>query len=436
MSQRILSVRITAQNLASVRDRTRQVGELFGLDKLDCTRFITAVSEIARNTAQHAGQGTLTFLFAGRTAMEAGQYVIARVSDDGPGIKGAENAFAGRPNANGHVPMGLTGARRLADRFKIEQPATGGTVVTLEMALPRNAEVLTASGLASLVDQLARRAPRTPREELEEQNREMLVMLQALKDRQAELEIADERKNQFVATLAHELRNPLGTLRMTLEVLRRKKDLEPQELAARCAVMERQADQLTQLVNDLMDVSRVSQGKVELRKLPTELNDLVAHSLEMTESEIRARNHHVDLRRCQEPIWVDGDPTRLKQVLSNLLHNAARYGGNNGHITVRVDRTDSHAVVEVADRGIGIAPELLPHVFGLFVQGQHALDGESSGLGVGLTLVQRLVQEHGGTVTASSAGLGQGSQFTVSLPLLAASDFGAAPRRDQQAASP
>ena len=111
---------------------------------------------------------------------------------------------------------------------------------------------------------------------------------------------------------------------------------------------------------------------------------------------------------------------RLKQVLSNLLHNAARYSGDNGHITVQVSRTDSHAVVEVADRGIGMAPELLPHVFGLFVQGQHALDSESSGLGVGLTLVQRLVQEHGGTVAASSAGLGQGSHFTVSLPLLSA----------------
>jgi signal transduction histidine kinase len=242
--------------------------------------------------------------------------------------------------------MGLAGARRLADRFKVEQPAAGGTVVTIEMDLPAHAPVLAASSLASLVDQLARRTPRSPVEEMEAQNREMLVALQALKDRQAELEIADERKNQFVATLAHELRNPLGTLRMTLEVLRRKTRMEPAELAARCAVMERQADQLTQLVNDLMDVSRVSQGKVELRMLPTELNDLVAQALEMTDAAVKARHHQVELALSADAIWVDGDPTRLKQVLSNLIHNATRYSEEGSHIAIRVRRRGGEAVVD------------------------------------------------------------------------------------------
>jgi signal transduction histidine kinase len=320
-------------------------------------------------------------------------------------------------NAHGQAAMGLAGARRLADRFKVEQPAAGGTVVTIEMDLPAHAPVLAASSLASLVDQLARRTPRSPVEEMEAQNREMLVALQALKDRQAELEIADERKNQFVATLAHELRNPLGTLRMTLEVLRRKTRMEPAELAARCAVMERQADQLTQLVNDLMDVSRVSQGKVELRMLPTELNDLVAQALEMTDAAVKARHHQVELALSADAIWVDGDPTRLKQVLSNLIHNATRYSEEGSHIAIRVRRRGGEAVVEVADDGIGIAPDLLPHVFGLFVQGQHELNGAPAGLGVGLTLVQHLVHEHGGTVSAASGGVGQGSQFTVVLPL-------------------
>jgi anti-sigma regulatory factor (Ser/Thr protein kinase) len=290
-----------------VRDRTRQVAELFGLDKLDCTRFITAVSEIARNTTQYAGEGTMTFLFS-REDTSGRQFLAAQLSDQGPGIRDVAGALAGRPSGNGQGAMGLAGARRLADRFRVEQPASGGTVITIEMDLPHHAPALTASAVASLVDQLARRAPRSPLEEMEAQNREMLLALQALRDRQGELEIADERKNQFVATLAHELRNPLGTLLMTLEVLRRKTHMDPDELVSRCAVMERQAKQLTQLVNDLMDVSRVSQGKVELRKMPTEVNDLVVKALEMTDAAVRAKRHSVELSLSDEPVWVTATP--------------------------------------------------------------------------------------------------------------------------------
>lgn len=416
MIHRILTVRITGATLASLRDRTRQVGDLFGLDKLDCTRFITAVSEVARNTVQYAGEGSVTFLFRPHSAQSPGQHVVAEMSDKGPGIADLPGVLAGRPNAKGHVPMGLAGCRRLADRFNVECPPGGGTLVTLEMALPRLAKRLPVSALASLVDQLARRKPRTPMEELEQQNREMLAALQELKDRQAELELADERKNQFVATLAHELRNPLGTLEMTLEILKRQPTLAGADLHARHAVMARQTQQMAQLVNDLMDASRVSQGKVYLNKRPTEMNDLVSQALEMTGAAIKAKAHEVALDLHPEPLWVEGDPTRLKQVLSNLVHNAARYSPEHGHITIRVRKSESHAVVEIADRGIGIVPDLLPHVFGLFVQGQQ-IDGTPAGLGVGLTLAQRLVHEHGGTVAASSEGAGCGSQFTVSLPL-------------------
>jgi signal transduction histidine kinase len=429
MSHRILTMRITQSTLAPVRDRTRQVAELFGLEKIDCTRFITAVSEVARNTAQHATEGSLTFLFTRGTSAAPRQYVVAQVSDKGPGIVDLASALAGRPNAQGRVPMGLAGARRLADRFEVEQPTAGGTVVTIQMARAPNSPPLTVSALASLVDQLARRKPRTPLEELEQQNREMLLALQALKERQAELELADERKNQFVATLAHELRNPLGTLQMTLEILRRQHGMTPQQLAQRCAVMERQTGQLTQLVNDLLDVSRVSQGKVELRMQPTEVNDLAAKALEMTGAAMKAKEHEVELQLAPAPIWVHGDATRLKQVLTNLIHNAARYSAAKGRIEIRVRKSAEHAVVEVLDQGIGISADLLPHVFGLFVQGRHTLEDGPVGLGVGLTLAQRLVHEHGGTVTAASDGPDQGSKFTVSLPLATPPSEAAAPRR-------
>jgi signal transduction histidine kinase len=422
VTQRIMSVRVNARDIALVRDRTRQVGQLFGLDKLDCTRFVTAVSEIARNTVEYAGEGSLTFLFRSQELPGASQYLVAELSDQGPGIADLQAVLAGGLNAKGRVPLGLSGCRRLADRFDVVNLPEGGTLVTIEMALPRNAKRLLASDLASLADQLARRKARTPVEELEQQNREMLLALQSLKDRQAELELADERKNQFVATLAHELRNPLATLRMTLDILRRTAAGRDEKIEARHAVMERQTRQMTQLVDDLMDASRVSQGKFELNRQPTEVNELVSQALEMTSAAIKAKSHEVELRLHAEPLWVDGDATRLKQVLSNLLHNAARYSTEHGHIAIKVRRADADVVVEVADRGMGIEPDLLPHVFGLFVQGGVAAGGAPGGLGVGLTLAQRLVQEHGGTIAAASVGAGHGSQFTVTLPLVRRAD--------------
>jgi signal transduction histidine kinase len=425
MTQHITTARITADNLVEIRDRTRAVGELFGLDKLDCTRFITAVSEIARNAVQHARDGVVTFRLDDAEGPGGAQYVVAEVADAGPGIGDVNGALAGRLNAGRNVGKGLASSKRLADRFSVEQPAAGGTVVTLAMARPRGARRLTGSEVVLLVEKLEARKRRSPLEELDQQNREMAVALQALRDRQRELETADERKNQFVATLAHELRNPLGTLQMTLHILRHKTVEQAPTLLSHIEVMSRQAQQLNQLVNDLMDVSRVSQGKVELHKRPTDMNELVSQALEMTGAAIKAKEHRVDLKLCGEPLWVHVDSTRLKQVLSNVMHNAARYSPEYGLIAVSVKRAEAHVLVEVADSGMGIAPDLLPHVFGLFVQGSHHTDG---GLGVGLALAQRLVHDHDGTISAASAGLGRGSQFTVSLPLCAPAQAQTAPR--------
>jgi signal transduction histidine kinase len=414
MKHHITGARITAGNLVEIRDRSRAVGELFGLDKLDCTRFITAVSEIARNAVQHAREGTVTFLLDEPDSGGEPQYVVAEVADQGPGIADVTAAMSGRLHPNRMGGKGLASSKRLADRFSVEQPAAGGTLVTLAMARPRAARRLAASEIALLAEKLEQRKPRSPLEELDQQNREMAQALQALRDRQRELELADQRKNQFVATLAHELRNPLGTLQMTLHILRHKTTEQAPALLSHIEVMARQAQQLNQLVSDLMDVSRVSQGKVELHKRPTDMNELVSQALEMTGAAIKAKEHAVRLTLCGEPLWVHVDSTRLKQVLSNVMHNAARYSPEYGQITVSVKRLDAHALVEVADSGMGIAPDLLPHVFGLFVQGSHHTDG---GLGVGLALAQRLVHDHDGTISATSAGLGRGSQFLVSLPL-------------------
>ena len=419
MRHRILSADITRNNLVVIRDRARVVGALCGLDKMDGTRFVTAVSEVARNAVQYAGEGTLTFhLDLGETP-GASQYVVAEVADKGPGIPDLQAVLAGRSVGHKGAGRGLSSCRRLADRFAVLQPPSGGTVVVIEMERARGAARLLVTQVEALAAQLADRRPQSVQEEYEQQHRDMMQALQALKDRQSELEMADARKNQFVATLAHELRNPLGTLQMTLHILRHKPELQQPELVKHLAVMARQAQQLNQLVTDLMDVSRVSQGKVELRKQPTDMNELVSQALEMTGAAMLAKKHHVDLFLHTEPLWVDADSTRLKQVLSNVMHNAARYSGEQGDIYVRVKRVESHAVVEIEDHGFGIAPDLLPHVFGLFVQGTHGNDGQPPGLGVGLSLAQRLVHEHGGTITAASDGVGRGSRFTVTLPLCA-----------------
>jgi signal transduction histidine kinase len=421
MSLRILTTRVSGMNLVTLRDRTRQVGELFGLDKLQRTRFITAISEIARNTVQYAGEGTVTFLFHSAENGHGGQRLTAEVADKGPGIKNLEAVLAGQRNARGERPLGLAGSRRLVDDMAIECPAAGGTLVTLSMALPRAMARLSGGDVASRVDQLARRKPQSPMEELEQQNREMLFTLDELQARQKELELADRRKNQFLSTLAHELRGPLGTLHMTLEVLKRKSDIGPSELAKRCDVMARQTHQLASLVNDLMDVTRVTLGKVELEKKSLEVNELVTQAVEMSQGALHAKAHEVAVRLHDTPLWIEGDTTRLKQVLCNLIQNAARYTPERGSIEVSVRREAAYAVVKVADSGIGIAADILPYVFDLFVQGAPGgTSGNQGGLGVGLTLVRRLTEDHAGTVTAASAGPGLGSQFTVTLPLASA----------------
>ncbi|MBE7368102.1 sensor histidine kinase [Ramlibacter pallidus] len=340
MRHAISKIPVTAQNLVEIRDLCRTVGTLFGLDKMDGTRFITAVSEIARNVVQHAREGSVAFLLEEDGAHGEPQYVVAEIADGGPGIADVQGALAGR-TARGSPGKGLASSKRLADRFGIVPAPGGGTLVSIAMARSRGAAPLRGPEIAALVARLVQRQPRSPLEEVEQQNREMvqaLQALQALRERQVELEQADLRKNQFVATLAHELRNPLSTLQMQLYILRHKPALQNPELVSHLAVIARQAQQLNQLVNDLMDVSRVSQGKVELHKQPTDVNELVSQALEMTGAAIKAKEHRVDLILHPEPLWVDVDSTRLKQVFSNVLHNAARYSSEQGLIAIRVGR--------------------------------------------------------------------------------------------------
>ena len=240
---------------------------------------------------------------------------------------------------------------------------------------------------------------------------------QELRLRVEELGQADRRKDEFLATLAHELRNPLAPVRNSLEILKMR-GLDAATVERTRAVMERQVHHLVRLVDDLLDVSRVMRGKIDLRREPVELATVVARAVEMAQSLIEAQGHRLELSLPQQSLLVDGDAVRLTQVVGNLLTNSAKYTPANGHIRVAAAVEGATVALSVRDDGIGMSAELLPHVFELFVQADHTSARSTGGLGIGLTLVKNLVELHGGTVEARSAGQGQGSEFIVRLPVL------------------
>lgn len=228
------------------------------------------------------------------------------------------------------------------------------------------------------------------------------------------LQEADRRKDEFLATLAHELRNPLAPIRNGLQILR----LSPEGPRAEevRGMMDRQMTHLIRLIDDLLDVSRVSQGKIDLRNETIAVQEAVGAAVETSRPLIEAAGHGFSLVMPDEPLLVEGDMTRLAQVVSNLINNAAKYTPEGGHIAVTVQPAGLEAEIIVSDNGLGIAPDMLPRVFDLFTQVDVHLDRSQGGLGVGLALVRKLIEMHGGTTIAESPGVGQGSRFTVRLP--------------------
>jgi PAS domain S-box-containing protein len=232
-----------------------------------------------------------------------------------------------------------------------------------------------------------------------------------------ELEAASRAKDEFLAMLGHELRNPLSPIATALQLMKLRSD---SGTTREQQVIERQVNHLTRLVDDLLDVSKITRGKVELRKERVEVSDVIAKAVEMASDLFEQRSHDLFLDVPKERLWVDGDPVRLAQVVANLLTNAARYTERGGKITVsarpEVERASQEIVIRVKDNGAGISPDLLPRIFDLFIQGHRSSDRAQGGLGLGLALVKNLVALHGGSVVALSAGLGQGSEFVIRLP--------------------
>ena len=227
---------------------------------------------------------------------------------------------------------------------------------------------------------------------------------------------ADRRKDEFLATLAHELRNPLAPIRNVLHLISRSdRSQHPEESSL--AMAERELSHLARLVDDLMDVARITQGKIELRLESIDLTAIVSRAVESNQGSIRDRNLHLHVNGPSEPIHMRGDSTRLEQVLSNLLSNATKYTEPGGQIWLDVSRTDLTAEIRVRDTGIGIPSEMLPRIFDMFVQVPQGMVRDQGGLGIGLGLVKSLVELHGGVIEAHSLGEGLGSEFIVTLPI-------------------
>ena len=230
---------------------------------------------------------------------------------------------------------------------------------------------------------------------------------------------ADQRKDEFLATLAHELRNPLAPIRAGLHLLSKTQG-DPLKAQRLHEIMDRQMGQMVKLIDELLEVSRISTGKLVLLKERVDMREVVSMALEGSQPFIDAAQHRLEVRLLDEPAWVYGDPSRLAQVVSNLVNNASKYTPNGGRIDVVLAKEGDEVVVSVEDSGVGIPANMLAHVFDMFAQVNRTLDRAQGGLGIGLALVRRLMELHGGSVQAESPGQDRGSRFTIRMPMLSA----------------
>jgi signal transduction histidine kinase len=240
-------------------------------------------------------------------------------------------------------------------------------------------------------------------------------LMRQLSEANTELREADRKKDEFLAMLAHELRNPLSAIGNATGLLRRSPIPEHQDWSRE--VIEKHVASLSRMIDDLLDVSRITHGKIELKRQSVDLVPVIAQAVETVRPLVERRDHELTVSYSSPaPMWVEADPHRLEQVLVNLLNNAAKYTEAGGRISLMARREADSIAVSVADNGVGILPERIPEMFGLFAQGDRSIARSEGGLGIGLTLVKNLVELHGGSITARSEGAGRGSEFTVRLP--------------------
>lgn len=422
------------------RQRAKQIASLLGFATVDQSRISTVVSELARNVFQYAGTGTVGFSLAQRAGI---QQLVVTVHDEGPGIEHLDEIIEGRYRSAAGLGVGILSARRLMDRFEIKTESGVGTQITAAKTLAPSAPHMTARAIDALLTKLEELPNNLALSDARKYNRELETALGELNTRQEELMViserleetnlrietvnavlaqkarmlvaADDSKNEFMSILSHELRGPLSAAGMAAEVL--LAGPSPERATQVGKIVARQVGHMTRLVEDLLDISRISRGQVLIERAAIDLNEVINDAIEQLAPFAGRKGHAVTVAIPSTPSIVHGDRTRLLQVVGNLLTNAVRYTPDGGKISLELQVIDRAAVITVSDNGIGIASELVPNLFELYVQAERPKNGREGGLGLGLALVKNLVEAHDGTVTAASAGESLGSAFTVRLPM-------------------
>jgi signal transduction histidine kinase/CheY-like chemotaxis protein len=429
------------QDVVQSRQRARQLAGLLGFDTRDQTRIATAVSEIARNAFQYAGGGRVEFAAADQPR----PVLTIRIGDRGPGVKDLQAVLDGRYTSPTGMGVGLTGARRLMDHFRIDSAPDKGTTVVLGMDLPRAAPALVPATLARVGEELARRTIEDPFGELRRQNQELLQALEELTRRQEQLtqlnreledtnrgvvalyaeldEKADylrrasEMKSRFLSNMSHEFRTPLNSILSLARILLNRTDGELNgEQDKQVTYIRKAADELSELVNDLLDLAKVEAGKVVIRAAEFSASGLFGALRGMLRP-LLAHNSAVTLT-FDEPVGLaalNTDESKVSQILRNFISNALKFT-ERGEVRVGAAAgPDGTAVFSVADTGIGIAPDDLEVIFQEFTQIESASQKRIKGTGLGLPLSRRLAELLGGTITVRSS-VGAGSTFALTIP--------------------
>lgn len=445
MVLRILTVAVKSElDVLVSRQRARQITELCGFSPQDQVRIATVVSEMARNIYNYATSGKVEFAVSKATIA---QDLVISVEDDGPGIDNLDAILDGRYQSKTGMGLGILGARRLMDHVDITTAKHVGTTIVLKRALPAGAPVVTSTMVGSFSAQLGTLQDNVALAEVRHQNQDLLETLAAskiqqeelqavtqqlrathetvvmlnseLEEKAAKLQKADVRKDEFLAILAHELRNPLAAAGMAASVLEAA-PVSSERATQLGQIVSRQIGHMSRLVEDLIDVSKVTRGLVAIEKKVVDMRTIARTAVEQLGPVIIAKSHQLVLSLPDDECCVSGDATRLVQVGTNLIGNAVRYTPVGGEISVTLLPTTEMVTFQVTDNGQGIDPDLLPRLFDLYVQAERSTEGRTGGLGIGLTLVKSIAELHGGTVSATSHGKGLGSTFTINLPRLSA----------------
>jgi signal transduction histidine kinase/DNA-binding response OmpR family regulator len=443
MSVRILSVSIRSEHdTVAARQRARQIARLLGFDAQDQTRISTAVSEIARNAFNYAGGGQVEYLIEGNVAP---QLLLVKVTDSGPGIRNLLSILEGTYQSQTGMGLGIVGARRLMDQFQIESTPGAGTTVWLKKLLPKRAPLVLPPDVARIATALAREVPQDPFQELQHQNQELLRALEEIRTRQAELILlnreledtnrgvvalyaeldekadhlrrADELKSKFLSNMSHEFRSPLNSILALSGLLLDRVDGDlSSEQVQQVEYMRRAAQDLLDLVNDLLDLAKVEAGKIEAKPLEFTAADLFAALRGMLRPLLLNQSVALIFEDVDHIPHIFSDEGKVSQILRNFISNALKFT-ESGEVRVSAGLAgETEVVFSVSDTGIGIAPQNLDLIFQDFAQVDGPIQRRVKGTGLGLPLSKKLATLLNGEVRVQSQ-LGAGSTFTLKIPL-------------------